>query len=140
MALIKWRDSYSVGVGEFDEEHKLIVTMVNEMYEVVKDKNSNTSVSHEVDRLIKYTKDHFTNEEKAMEKAGYNFLENHRDIHKGLIEEVVDFKEKIESNKDGIHSDFYLFLRDWLLKHILEEDMKYSDCLSNISEKTPEVA
>jgi len=130
MALIKWRDSYSVGVDQFDEEHKVIVKLVNEMFEIVKESDVNITVNYEVDQLAEYTRKHFANEEAAMEKAGFALLDEHKTIHKKLMEEVTDFKEQIENNTAGINSAFYLFLRDWLLNHILEEDMKYSDCLS----------
>ena len=130
MALIKWRDSYSVGVEQFDNEHKTILRLINEMFEVVKDKHDQISVNYEVDKLINYTKKHFRNEETALEQAEFELLDEHKAIHKRLVREAIDFKEKIENNTDGINSDFYLFLRDWLLKHILEEDMKYSVCFS----------
>ena len=130
MALIKWRESYSVGVDQFDEEHKTIVKLINEMFEVVKDCEVNISVSYEIDQLTEYTKKHFTNEETALEKAGFTLLEEHKAIHKKMVQEVIEFKEQIEKNTAGVNSDFYLFLRDWLLKHILEEDMKYRDCLA----------
>ena len=31
MPVIKWRDSYSVGVEKFDDEHKVLLGLINEI-------------------------------------------------------------------------------------------------------------
>lgn len=135
MVLIKWRDSYSVNIEQIDKQHERIVKLINEMFEVVRDEETNISLSYQIDKLIEYTQEHFNYEENLLEKAGYEFLDRHKKVHKGLVQEVMDLKELIEKNTDGMNSDFYSFLRSWLMDHILKEDMQYKDCMSTAKEK-----
>jgi len=129
MPLIKWRESYSVGVEKFDDEHKVLVELINDVFEMVRDKKSMDTLKDAVAKLIEYTRIHFADEEEAMEEAAYPHLEEHRDIHANLLEQVLEFQEEIHSGRDELRTDFYKFLREWLMNHILDEDMKYSTYL-----------
>ena len=130
MPLIKWRDSYSVGVDKFDEEHKLLVDLINELFEVVRDKKNVNSLQDAIAKLIEYTRIHFADEEEAMEEVAYPYLEEHKEIHANLLQQVLEFQEELRSEKEELRTDFYKFLREWLTNHILDEDMKYSAYLS----------
>jgi hemerythrin-like metal-binding protein len=127
MPLIKWRDSYSVGVERFDNEHKILVDMINEMFVVVRDKKSIDHLSTAINKLIEYTQEHFIAEEEAMAEVNYPDLAAHKEMHGKLINDVVNHKKRIENNDKQERIDFYHFLRDWLLTHIVEEDMLYKD-------------
>ncbi len=133
MVLIKWRESYSVGVEQFDKEHKVLVDLINDIYIIVRNHirdtpwsiEDQTVLEKDIADLVEYTQAHFRSEEEAMRKSAFPLLEEHKNIHAELEEEVLVFKERVKEGKEGIVSDLYLFLRDWLINHILEEDMKY---------------
>ena len=135
MTFIKWRNSYTVGFEQLDTQHEVLIKLINDMFEVVRDKDINISLSYKIDKLIEYTQEHFDYEEKLLEKSGFEFLELHIKAHKELVREVMDLRDLIEKNTDGISSDLYAFLRTWLTNHILKEDMQYKDCLSAINKK-----
>ena len=135
MVLIKWRDSYSVDIEQIDHQHELLVKLINDMFEVVRDKETNTSPSTQISTLIEYTQEHFNYEEKLLEQAGYEFLDRHKKVHKGLVQEVMDLRDLVDKHKDGVSSELYSFLRNWLTNHILKEDMQYRDCLSAANDK-----
>ena len=125
MPLIKWRDSYSVGVEEIDEEHKMLVEIINELFTIVRDKGNVKDSAICIDKLIEYTVKHFADEEAMMEKADFPLINEHKAIHGNLLNTVTIFKRRIEDEEEMATQEFYIFLRDWLLTHILEEDMKY---------------
>ena len=127
MALIKWRDSYSVGVDKFDQEHMLLVELINEMFIIVRDKGEVATLTDAIKKLVDYTRVHFSDEEEAMEKINYPHLEEHREIHTNLLEQVVEFQKQIEHEGKDLRTDLYKFLREWLINHILDEDMRYSE-------------
>jgi len=129
MAIIKWRDTYSVGVEKFDNEHKILLGLINEMYVIVRDHQSLDNLIVAINTLIQYTQVHFSDEEQAMEGVDYPKLQEHIIIHEKLLNEVTHYKKRVENNEDEAIQDFYLFLRDWLLTHILEEDMLYKPFL-----------
>ncbi len=134
MPLIKWRDSFSVGVSKFDDEHKVLLDILNEMFRSVRDHKNINHLTVEIDKLIQYTDEHFANEEAAMEKVGYPALDNHKKIHGKLLDDVILFKKKVESGDEQATTTFYHFLRDWLLTHIVEEDMQYKPFLTDSEE------
>jgi len=140
MPLIKWRDSYSVGVEKFDQEHMLLVELINEMFEVVRDKGKVASLNGAVDKLVDYTRVHFVDEEEALEKVDYPHLEEHKEIHANLLAQVVEFQEQIEEEGKDLRTDLYKFLRDWLINHILDEDMKYGKYFKDEVKETVAVA
>jgi hemerythrin len=126
MALIKWRESYSTGVEQFDKEHHKIIELINAMFELIRDKSDMETVEKLLDELLMYTQYHFDNEEKAMEETNYPGLVEHRDEHEKLKTEAVNFKSQLKEDSENGTKNFYHFLRDWLTKHILECDMKYA--------------
>ncbi|MCK5516725.1 MAG: hemerythrin family protein [Desulfobulbaceae bacterium] len=129
MALIKWRDSFSVGVEKFDKEHLKLVELINDMYIIVRDKGDVTALSACIERLIEYTRFHFSSEEAAMEEANYPGLEEHKKLHAGLEEQAVGFFLRVKSEGEAVRTEFYHFLREWLVNHMVEEDKKYSEYL-----------
>ncbi len=132
MPIIKWRDSYSVGVEQFDNEHRKLVELINRMFAIVRDKGDVMELSDAVARLIDYTQFHFESEEAALEKSNFPGLEAHRKKHAELARQVTGFQQRL-LNEDAflMSTEFYRFLRDWLLEHIIQEDMKYSRFLAN---------
>lgn len=129
MPLIKWRDSYSVGVKKFDEEHKVLLELINDTFIVVRDHQSVEHLLMTINSLIQYTQEHFSGEEEAMEKIQYPRLEEHKAIHGRLLQEVRSFKKYVDNNDEKAIQGLYLFLRNWLLTHIVEEDMLYKPFL-----------
>lgn len=125
MPLIKWRESYSVGSDEIDNEHKKLVELVNELFFMVRDhKHINESVVC-LDKLTRYTQEHFEHEEQIMEEVDFPSIHEHKAIHASLLSKVNIFKRRIDDQEEMVTEELYLFLREWLLTHILEEDMKY---------------
>jgi len=139
VALIKWRDSYSVGVDKFDQEHMLLVELINEMFTIVRDKGDVTTLTDAVEKLVDYTRGHFSDEEEALEKVNYPKLEEHKEIHANLLEQVVEFQEQIAAEGKDLRTDLYKFLRDWLINHILDEDMQYSEYFKDEKENAAAV-
>lgn len=132
MPLIKWRDSYSVNNEKIDQEHMKLVELINKMFGIVKDKKGIDAVNDAMEELIHYTEVHFSDEEAIMEKIQFPFMEEHQQKHRQLIEQITEFKERVNSADEGVRPDFYKFLRGWLINHILEEDMKYCEYLSTM--------
>ena len=135
MPLIKWRESYSVGVDQFDRQHGVLVKMINEIYTIVRDHEQMAALHDSIDRLVEYTHTHFAEEEAAMEAAGYPGLEEHKREHEALKQEVEKFVDRIKQEDPGVTVAFYQFLRQWLLNHIIDEDKQYSSYLTQSTVK-----
>ncbi len=135
MAIIRWRDSYSVGIEQFDKDHQILVGLVNQVYEVIRDKESAEVLDDAVEKLVDYTCHHFQQEEEAMERAGFSGLEEHCREHQMLTDQVQGFQERVKRGDHDLKVEFYHFLREWLLDHIMGLDKQYADHLRRYQDK-----
>ncbi len=123
---IVWSDELSVGIEEIDEQHKVLVNLINRMHNAIAEKHGSEVVSGILAELVDYTKIHFAVEESLLRILGYPGYEEHKDIHDELLEHVLDLQKKVASGNTNISFELMHFLKSWLSKHILEEDMQYA--------------
>ncbi len=124
--IIKWDESIMIGIPAVDRQHKRLIDLINQLYREMKKGSRNNSVASKVmDELIDYTKVHFSDEEKLQEKADYPDRDKHHDIHEDLVNQVLLWKNRVDSGKSMIVTDLMDFLKGWLVNHILGTDKKY---------------
>jgi len=123
----KWSDEYSVGVAEIDAQHKTLFEMLERLREAIHAKHGSAACIEILDELVAYTKVHFTLEESLMRLSHYPDLEAHRKRHRDLVAEVEAMYEKIHNGGGSISFELLHFLRTWLTRHILNEDLRYAD-------------
>lgn len=88
--LPKWDNSYSVHNAKIDEQHKKLFELAAKV-EVVSDRSvSKNEVKELLAEFFNYMKDHFNDEEKYMQLIGYPNLEEHRKIHKEIIQTMIN--------------------------------------------------
>lgn len=129
MALLTWKDEYSVGSQTIDKQHKVLVDCLNDLHAAMMKGQASAVVGSLLRKLIDYTKEHFSTEERMMEAAKYPSLAEHRAHHVELTKQVVDYAGRFERGEITLNIQLMNFLRDWLTNHILKEDMQYSACL-----------
>ncbi len=123
---ISWSDDLSVGIEEIDEQHKVLVNLINRMHDAIDKQHGSEVVIDILADLADYTKIHFAVEESLMRILGYPGYEDHKEIHDELLHHVVELQEKVASGKTAISFELMHFLKSWLSKHIMDEDMQYS--------------
>lgn len=130
MSAIIWDDSYSVGVPALDEQHKILIDLINQLDTVESDGGDIRDV---MDKLDWYVREHFALEENMLTHAGYANLEPHKAEHR-------DFEAWLRSAQShmatgGLDAGVLVstirdHLKDWLVKHILVADMDYKNDLA----------
>lgn len=131
MPLMQWSDRLSVGVKQFDDEHKQLVGMLNELYDAAQAGHAKDALGRILDRLISYTKVHFANEEMLMIRHKYPGYEAHIAEHRALAKQVVDVQAKFHAGASAALSMEVLnFLKNWLNTHINGTDKKYGPFLA----------
>ncbi|MES9814261.1 MAG: bacteriohemerythrin [Candidatus Thiodiazotropha sp.] len=123
---VEWSDALSVGIEEIDEQHKMLVELVNKMHEAIHQRHGSDVVKSILGDLADYTRIHFAVEESLMRILNYPGYEDHKEIHEELLQSVADLQEKVTTGKTAIGFELMHFLKTWLTKHIMEEDMEYS--------------
>lgn len=125
MALITWNDSYSVQVKQFDEQHKKLIDMVNELHESMKVGKGKETLEKILKGLVQYTEMHFSSEERMMKQLNYPEYEKHKKEHNQLVLQVMDIQKKYHDGTAVLTQAVMNFLKDWLRNHIQGEDKGY---------------
>ena len=128
--LFPWNDSYSVNIGIIDAQHKQLVGAINELHLAMSEGRAKDQLGQILSKLVNYTKGHFATEEKLMESRGYADYAAHKAEHDRLTSTVTDFQRRFMSNEVGLTLEIMEFLKNWLAKHILGSDRKYSPFLN----------
>ena len=132
MDVFTWDKSMSVGVDKLDQQHRVLLRLINRVHSDAEDANTQNIVNSSIPLLIKYTKEHFVEEEEQMIMADYPHLEEHQLKHKRLTEQVLKLARDIENGMNIEAEDLGIFLKNWLLDHIMQEDKKYSPYLVTV--------
>jgi hemerythrin-like metal-binding protein len=130
MSFMTWNDSYSVGVKTIDQQHAGLFAMVNELHTAMMNGEAKSAVGPLLDKLVKYTLEHFAYEEGMLETARYPSFAAHRAHHVDLTRQVKDFMARNQHGDGTVNIELLQFLSDWLTKHIQREDKQYSPFLT----------
>ena len=131
MPFMIWNDRLSVGVETLDGEHKILLGLINELYDGILAGQGKQVLSGVLDRLVEYTQFHFRHEEALFDGAGYLEAENHKRQHDVLAEQVIEVQARFkEGNLPAPSLEVMNFLKDWLYDHVLESDQKYTEHLN----------
>lgn len=126
MPLFIWKPSYSVNNPELDRHHQSLFNLLNRLYQSCFDENDQLSPAAVHLELAAYTDYHFTAEEQYMVQTGYTGLERHRSAHALFTERVKRLGETIETRDDAVLQELIVYLGNWLLNHVLEDDRDYA--------------
>lgn len=125
-SLVEWNDNLSVGIQEIDDQHQVLVDLLNNLHRAIHQHQGKAAAEAILKDLVDYTKIHFAVEESLMRILGYPGYTDHKRQHDILISEVKELQEKLASGKASVTFELLHFLRNWLTRHIMEDDQHYS--------------
>jgi len=134
--LVEWTDDLSVGLQEIDEQHKILVSLVNRLYEAIITNREHELIATILNELVDYTIIHFAVEESLMRIFDYPQYEQHKYHHEELSKQVIELQKKVIEGEAEISMDVLNFLRAWLTNHIMIEDKHYGPFLVKQGLKT----
>lgn len=126
MPIVTWSQDFSVNIQEIDDQHKVIVDMINKINHAVTGNGDPEIIKQVIEQLVDYTTVHFAIEEALMRMFHFPGYEQHKQIHTKLLERVLAFQKQYAKGNTQIGSELLYFLRDWLLNHIVKVDKEYS--------------
>lgn len=127
---VEWTDELSVGIEEIDEQHKVLVNLINRLFDETVVHQADPSVMDEIlHELIEYTVIHFAVEESLFRIFDYPETELHTRHHDELKAQVLDIQKKVKLREAVINTELLIFLKKWLENHILHEDKRYGPFL-----------
>lgn len=128
MAII-WRKGMSVGNDIIDHDHHFMINFINTVELVLQNPEEREMLLEVFDQLHDYSINHFRREESIQRKIEYPQSLHHKNSHSVLLKELETLKKEIEATKTAEEislrsSDIVDFLRNWLINHVLKEDIK----------------
>lgn len=124
---IEWNDEMSVGIPEIDEDHKQFVFLVNELNRSIADRMDVSEIRHRLQLVIDDAVRHFAREESLFRQWEYPDADGHAIKHAHAIRALQAIKEEhISYNLESEWIDAGLAIRDLLIGHLLNDDLKYA--------------
>ncbi len=129
MQLIIWDEELSVGIRSIDDQHKKLISMINELHDAMLKGRGKELVEKILDGLVHYTVEHFDTEERLFETYGYPDSSEHKSQHRLFVDKVKDFERGLHEGKFALSVEIFSFLSAWLKEHIKGSDKQYAPFL-----------
>ena len=135
MSLV-WRDQLSVGNDAIDADHKYLIDIINSVEQSLTAKNRN-GLTAALDKLSQYSQVHFDREEKIAAAVGYSQVAHINQSHQALLREL----DRVRGEFDAMGAEwssaaaehFTNLLRNWLIDHVIKEDLLMKPVLQKFS-------
>jgi len=126
MELFKWYKSYSVNNEELDNHHKTLCNIINKLYENCLVNDMPNCLEPIVEELVSYSNYHFAAEEQYMRKIEYKDIDKQITEHKSFKQRTLQLQQIVNKNDIELTKELIIFLGNWFLHHVMEEDKKFS--------------
>lgn len=134
MPLLEWDDSFGIGHAEIDEDHRVMLALINELHDVQSEGSERTALGAVFDRLIEHSRQHFEREETIMAALHYDHdrLLEQCSEHRILADQLRGMQSRLDVGDAAapIAEELQEFLMTWFYGHVLEEDMKFKPYLA----------
>ena len=134
MSCLLWNDDdYSVQIPAIDNEHKLLVALINEFSIALQIDESLHSqiITEKLDKLSHCFRNHFASEERFLLFNNYPEFDAHILEHTLLLDRLNKFESRFKTEKKAFNEKMLLFLMDWLVRHIILHDRKFGHYFQN---------
>ncbi len=119
---LQWGDNWLTGNAAIDADHEMLVRYVNELSAAMMQSKGRDVLGGILDKLVSYTSEHFTREERIWAEGDLPSLAGHRQAHRELLEKVGGFIEDFRGGKATLSIEMLAFLREWLVGHVFKTD------------------
>lgn len=128
---LAWADYLSVGNDLIDGDHKKLIIAVNNVAQAIETRDR-AALSKAYKLLNALMSLHFINEEKIAKAVNIPFEANNLH-HLQLMDEIKYMIVKLDNLQsiwpDHVVKMYSRFLNEWVIKHIVEDDMKMKPVL-----------
>ena len=128
-AVLEWNDTLQMNINSIDEQHRKIVYNINDLYKAMKAEEPQQTTQQILRNIVKFTGAHFKTEEDLLVKYGYPETDQHKAIHRDLMNEVINLQKQFEDGVPNLEMPLMEFLKDYLVGHFLTVDKRYEPFL-----------
>ena len=128
MALLHWKEQYSVGIDAVDYEHKELIELINRLHDELVEKGDEESTGAFFGDLFRGISAHFALEERLMRERGYDQLAQHKADHERLLDEIRDIMDDFEDHETA-SAQLGARLDAWFSRHFETHDARLHKAL-----------
>ena len=126
MGFFKWNDAFSVNNRRLDHQHQMFLDTLNKMHSRIGSVESLGVFKQSVTTLGHYIDFHFADEEDYLASIDYPYLEQQKREHEFFRARIAELENSCQKLSPKELDKLLVFMRDWLLRHILEADQQYA--------------
>ncbi len=128
---VTWDPSMSTGVDTIDQQHKQLISWLNELYDAMQAGKGRDQIGPLLDKLGQYVGMHFKHEEECMAKYKCPVAAQNIAAHKGFVETFGQFRREFETGGANVALVLKVQkeLMGWLTGHIKGVDTKLQTCV-----------
>lgn len=139
MESFKWGEEFVTGLPEVDNQHQKLVSMVNELGEIIADNSSTRDgLLSMAQKLTEYAYEHFHTEKQIMEQVQLDerHTTSHQGQHAAFLKNVLSIAETLDDDISDISQMLLQYLINWLAFHILGTDQNMARQIATIQAGT----
>ena len=121
---IQWTEDVALHIGEIDDQHKKIFTMINALYKAISKGSDKSDALDALKDMADYAIEHFSKEERYMRQAGYPHMDEHKSEHDDFFSTLEDFEKRYKTGDVSVE-EISGFLNGWIENHIMGTDRGY---------------
>lgn len=129
MGLLTWNRVSTVGVRAMDLQHGVLMDTLNDLRQAVAQGAGHERIAKELNRLLDFTRQHFSSEEHLLEHMGFPALAEHRDAHARLLEQMQTASERA-LHGNGARIQIAAAMRALFADHVEHMDQNYGEWLN----------
>lgn len=125
---LTWNDRLTIDNGVIDDDHRIAIFIVNQFIDMKHHEPTRQRALEVIDVLRRHMHHHFEREEAFQRSVNFVDSIEHARAHRLVIRRLDMIADKLEHASADEVRELVLatteVIRDWLLKHILDHDMK----------------
>ena len=125
MALLEWRDEFTIGVAEVDYEHHELIKLINHLHKSMVEGSADPQVASFLGEIHTAIAAHFALEEKIMRESRYSHYAEHKTDHEELLDEIREIMDRFDSGAFSAgKADLGAALSSWFGRHFQTHDAR----------------
>lgn len=123
---MKWKNSFSVNIDEFDNYNKDIIKYFNRTVDLILKNEERKKITTALMNVLERMRACFKTEERYMTRFKYPEYEEHSKKHKRIVKRIVYIRKLFSDEEKKIDDDSFDYFKKWLENHIMNENKKFA--------------
>ncbi|MCX6632523.1 MAG: bacteriohemerythrin [Candidatus Solibacter sp.] len=125
-----WDEKFSVNVKLFDVQHQRLVALIARLQTAMGEGQAMQEMAGILSDLADYTREHFATEEAVLIAYDFPRRDMHALEHRQFTAELGRLQIQLASGEAAMSVQVLDHLKEWLCRHVLGSDKKYTEHLN----------